>query len=125
MILTYTEKILEEYPQMKEKTNILYSPTFRSDGRDNTEEVIEENEEVGEVYIINEVELPIKLGDRASSLYVLQAMMLALSYELDNLDFVEITGVYDAGTKRAAEKIMILSGKWFVLCTNIAYIFVG
>lgn len=34
------EEILHTYPQMKEKINILYSPTFRSDGRDNTEEVI-------------------------------------------------------------------------------------
>lgn len=35
-----TENIFKVYPQMKEKINILYSPTFRSDGRDNTEEVI-------------------------------------------------------------------------------------
>lgn len=34
------EEIFNVYPQMKEKINILYSPTFRSDGRDNTEEVI-------------------------------------------------------------------------------------
>lgn len=34
------ENILKTYPQIKTKTNILYSPTFRSDGRDNTEEVI-------------------------------------------------------------------------------------
>lgn len=34
------EEIFKVYPQMKEKINILYSPTFRSDGRDNTEEVI-------------------------------------------------------------------------------------
>ena len=34
------EEIYKVYPQMKEKINILYSPTFRSDGRDNTEEVI-------------------------------------------------------------------------------------
>ena len=35
------EKIYKTYPQMKEKINILYSPTFRSDGRDNSKEVIE------------------------------------------------------------------------------------
>lgn len=34
------KQILEQYPQIKNKINILYSPTFRSDGRDNTEEVI-------------------------------------------------------------------------------------
>lgn len=34
------EEIFKVYPKMRNKTNILYSPTFRSDGRDNTEEVI-------------------------------------------------------------------------------------
>lgn len=35
------KKIFKEYPQMKKKINILYSPTFRSDARDNTKEVID------------------------------------------------------------------------------------
>lgn len=35
------EKIYEKYPILKEKINILYSPTFRKDGRDNIEEVID------------------------------------------------------------------------------------
>ena len=34
------DKIYEKYPILKEKINILYSPTFRRDGRDNIEEVI-------------------------------------------------------------------------------------
>ena len=34
------DNIFKTYPQIKTKINILYSPTFRSDGRDNTEEVI-------------------------------------------------------------------------------------
>lgn len=34
------EKILNKYPRLKNKINILYSPTFRSDGRNNTQEVI-------------------------------------------------------------------------------------
>ena len=33
-------KIYKKYPSMKKKLNILYSPTFRSDGRDNSSEVI-------------------------------------------------------------------------------------
>lgn len=33
-------KLLKKYPKMKKKINVLYSPTFRSDGRDNTQEVI-------------------------------------------------------------------------------------
>lgn len=39
--LSTEKKIYKEYPQMKKKLNILYSPTFRSDGRDNTQEVID------------------------------------------------------------------------------------
>jgi len=71
---------------------------------------IRENEENLGMQIINEAELPIKIGDAATSLFVLQAMMYALAVELDNLDYTEITGVYDAKTQNAAEKIMILSG---------------
>ncbi len=33
-------KLYKKYPSMKRKINILYSPTFRSDGRDNSEAVI-------------------------------------------------------------------------------------
>jgi len=35
-----TQKIYQKYPIMKKKINVLYSPTFRDDGRDNTLEVI-------------------------------------------------------------------------------------
>lgn len=38
--IEFRNTIFKEYPQLKDKINILYSPTFRSDGRDNTEEVI-------------------------------------------------------------------------------------
>lgn len=34
-------KIYKKYPVMKKKPNVLYSPTFRSDGRDNSEAVVE------------------------------------------------------------------------------------
>lgn len=34
------QKIYKKYPVLKRKTNILYSPTFRKDGRDNIDEVI-------------------------------------------------------------------------------------
>ncbi len=34
------EKILKKYPSMNNKINILYSPTFRNDKRDNTNELI-------------------------------------------------------------------------------------
>lgn len=34
-------RLYKKYPKMKKKINVLYSPTFRSDGRDNTQEVID------------------------------------------------------------------------------------
>lgn len=34
-------KLYKKYPQLKKKKNILYSPTFRTDGRDNNQEVID------------------------------------------------------------------------------------
>lgn len=34
-------RLFKKYPKMKKKINVLYSPTFRSDGRDNTQEVID------------------------------------------------------------------------------------
>lgn len=39
--LEIKNKLFKKYPKMKKKINILYSPTFRSDGRDNTQEVID------------------------------------------------------------------------------------
>lgn len=72
--------------------------------------VIRENEKREPVFIIDELAIPIKVGDFSRSLYVIQAMMLALSEEFENLERVEITGIYDANTQREAEKIMIISG---------------
>lgn len=62
------------------------------------------------IKVIDETAIPIKVGDASASLYVIQAMMLALSGEFANLDEVAITGIYDSKTQSAAEKIMIISG---------------
>lgn len=72
--------------------------------------VYRENKRNVPITVIDEGAIPIETGDGALSLFVIQAMMLALSGELSNLDKVEVTGVYDAQTQRAAEKIMIISG---------------
>lgn len=72
--------------------------------------IYRENKRNIPVNVINEGAVPIKTGDADLSLFVIQAMMLALSGELINLDKVEVTGVYDGQTQRAAEKIMIVSG---------------
>jgi len=41
---------------------------------------------------------------------VIQAMMLALSEYFENIDSVDVTGVFDAKTQKAAEQIQIISG---------------
>jgi len=74
------------------------------------EKVKRENKNQIPVQVIDELAIPIEVGDASLSLYVIQAMMHALSFELSNLDEVVITGIYDAPTQRAAEKIMIISG---------------
>lgn len=72
--------------------------------------IYRENKRQVPIVVIEDFSLPIKSGDAAVSLYVIQAMMLALATQLSNLDVVEVTGIYDARTQSAAEKIMIISG---------------
>lgn len=69
-----------------------------------------ENKRQVPLVIVDEGAVPIEVGDAALSLFVIQAMMHALSFELPNLDSVAITGVYDGATQKAAERIMIISG---------------
>ena len=72
--------------------------------------IYEESKRNVQVQIIDEFNMPIRVGDFALSLFVIQAMIKALSYELSNIDEITVTGVYDENTRRAAEKIMIISG---------------
>ena len=40
ILIFLTKKIYKEYPRLKKKINILYAPTFRSDGSNNADELI-------------------------------------------------------------------------------------
>lgn len=62
------------------------------------------------VSIIDEGDIPIRVGDASESLFVIQAMLLALSGHFDNLSPVETTGVFDKKTQDAVEKVQIISG---------------
>ena len=62
------------------------------------------------VQIIDDGAVPINVGDGSSSLYVIQAMILALSEQFENLNPIEVTGIFDAGTQSAVERIQLISG---------------
>lgn len=62
------------------------------------------------VRIFGEDGMPITPGEAHVSLYVIQAMMLALSEQFSNLGKVYVTGIYDEATADAVEKIQIVSG---------------
>ncbi|MBO5007289.1 MAG: peptidoglycan-binding protein [Clostridia bacterium] len=81
------DKIIEEYDRIQ---------------RENKRHVL--------VQVIDEAAVPIRVGDAGASLYVIQAMLLALSEIFENIDTVYVTGVFDADTQAAVEIIQIISG---------------
>ena len=74
------------------------------------EKTIDDNKREIAVRIIDESDVPITLGQSAISLYVIQAMLLALSDYFTNLERVDITGNFDSKTLDAVEQIQIISG---------------
>lgn len=62
------------------------------------------------VSIIDEGDIPILVGDASESLFVIQAMLLALSRYFDNLSPVDTTGIFDKKTQDAVERVQIISG---------------
>ena len=74
------------------------------------EKTINENKREITVSIIDESDVPINVGDFAQSLFVIQAMLLALSSSFDNINEVEVTGRFDPKTQEAVETVQIISG---------------
>lgn len=60
--------------------------------------------------VFNENGKELRPGDANSSLYVIQAMMYALAEKFSNIGPVYVTGIYDAATSRAVERIQVISG---------------
>lgn len=84
---------------------------------DTWDKIVEEHREIHNnnqslvcARIIDEFSLPIEVGESGNSVFVIQAMMLALSNVIDNIEPVEITGINDAATGNVAAKIMLISG---------------
>jgi len=84
---------------------------------DTWDKIIEEYDRINEenrknvlVQIIDEGAIPITVGDSSVSLYVIQAMILALSEYFENIEAINVTGVFDAPTQSEVEKIQIISG---------------
>ncbi len=71
---------------------------------------VRENQRQVCVQVIDELAIPIEVGEAGGSVYVIQAMILALSDVLDNIEPVAITGINDRATQNSATQIMILSG---------------
>lgn len=68
-----------------------------------------ENKNVS-MLVFNEMREPIRPGEHAAELYVIQAMITALSEEFSNIFSLFITGTYDEPTAEAVRRIQILSG---------------
>ena len=49
-------------------------------------------------------------GEANAGLYVIQAMLLALSEEFDNIERVYVTGVLDRATENAVRMVQTISG---------------
>ena len=60
--------------------------------------------------VFNEMRKPIRLGEHSADIYVIQAMITALSEKFDNIHALFVTGTYDKATADAVRKIQILSG---------------
>lgn len=73
-------------------------------------DTIKKNELVVCIDAYGERDKPLYPGEAYEILYVIQAMMLALSERFSNLDKVFVTGIYDKSTSEAVRRIQILSG---------------
>ena len=73
-------------------------------------DIISKNQYETCVRIIDETILPIEPGEASESLFVIQAMMLALSAEFGNTEPVSVTGINDKATRDFAREVMIVSG---------------
>lgn len=60
--------------------------------------------------IFNENGKEFSKGDAGASIYVIQAMMVALAEQFSNVGPVYVTGIYDDATSRAVDRIQVISG---------------
>ena len=110
----YGEDTASSVRSFQRKNNLYETGEVDNDTWDKIVEVYEktvgDNKREVVVRIIDESDVPITVGQSALSLYVVQAMLLALSKQFTNLTEVDITGSFDAKTQEAVEQIQIISG---------------
>lgn len=110
----YGEGTASAVRSFQRKNNLYETGEVDNDTWDKIVEVYEktvgDNKREVVVRIIDESDVPITVGQSALSLYVVQAMLLALSKQFTNLTEVDITGSFDAKTQEAVEQIQIISG---------------
>ncbi len=110
----YGEQTAEAVRSFQRSNNLYVTGEVDNDTWDKIVEAYEKNYQDNKrqvsVVIIDELDVPIEVGSATPSLYVIQAMILALSDYFDNIDAIEITGVFDAPTQKEVEKIQIISG---------------
>ncbi len=110
----YGEQTQEAVRSFQRANNLYVTGEVDNDTWDKIVEAYEnnyrDNQRQVSVVIIDELDVPIEVGSASSSLYVIQAMILALSDYFDNIDAIDITGVFDAPTQTEVEKIQIISG---------------
>lgn len=110
----YGEQTANSVRSFQRNNNLYETGVVDNDTWDRIVEVydktIEDNKRNVLIQIIDEGAIPITVGDSSISLYVIQAMILALSEYFDNIEAIEVTGVFDAPTQSEVEKLQIISG---------------
>ncbi len=110
----YGDQTKRSVESFQRANNLYVTGEVDNDTWDKIFEVYEETQRNNKrnvlVSVINEEQIPFTVGDRDASLYVVQAMILALSDEFDNIDAVTVNGIYDEETQKAVEVIQIISG---------------
>lgn len=62
------------------------------------------------ILVFRESNIPINPGDKDASLYVLQAMILALSESIDNISAPDVTGIHDENSVIAVKSVQKITG---------------
>lgn len=110
----YGEQTANSVRSFQRNNNLYETGVVDNDTWDRIVEVydktIEDNKRNVLVQVIDEGAIPIIVGDSSVSLYVIQAMILALSEYFDNIEAIKVTGIFDAPTQSEVEKLQIISG---------------
>ena len=110
----YGDSTAESVRSFQRKNNLYETGEVDNDTWDKIvevyEKVMEDNKREVVVRVIDESDIPITVGQYAQSLYVVQAMLLALSKQFTNLIEVDVTGNFDSKTQEAVRQIQLISG---------------